>query len=68
MTTHELTLILDEPDHATIQAEFARRQSAPAGRDEHGVIIDQGGSNLSGALVAEIVREVIELRAVCGFD
>jgi hypothetical protein len=59
-----MELILDDADFDAIQGEIARRQMAPAGRwPEGGTILPDGESNLAGALVAEMVRDLGEYRA-----
>lgn len=54
-----ITLVLDELDWDAIQSEFAKRQSR---RDEDGPLLPDGESNLEGAMVAEIVRDLEEYR------
>lgn len=57
--TRTITLVLDDLDYDAVQAEFARRQLC---RDAHGVILPDGESNLSGALVAEMIRDLRDYR------
>jgi hypothetical protein len=58
MATKRLILDLDEDDFAALQEALTRRQ---LWRDQHGVILPDGESNLPGALLAEICRGWIEL-------
>jgi hypothetical protein len=63
--TRTLTLILDELDHITIQKEIAHRQARSRAIDPDGpTILPDGDSNLAGAIVAEIVRDLWEYRAL----
>jgi hypothetical protein len=55
-----ITLTLDEADWNAVQAEFARRQ---AFRDKQGNTLPDGDSNLAGAMVAEVVRDLDEYRS-----
>ncbi len=50
-----IILYCDEDDYAAIQEEFARRQAQ--GRD-----LPDGESCLRGAMVGEIVRDLVEYR------
>ena len=72
-----LTLTLDEPDYATIQAEIARRQLVrwpdgnaspglidPNGPAKSGTIMPDGDSCLAGTLIAEMVRDLDEYRGL----
>ena len=56
-----LVLSLDDEDYNTIQKEIARRQLR---RDTNGVIVPDGSSNLSGAILAECIRDLDEYRAL----
>ena len=60
MASRIITLELDELDWDTIQREFAKRQVRC--RDEHGVILPDGDSDLAGALLAECVRDLEDYR------
>ena len=58
--TRIIQLECDEEDWDTIQTEFARMQSV---RDDKGMYsIPEGDSNLAGAMVAELIRGIIEYR------
>lgn len=61
MAKRTIVLELDQEDFDTIQEEFARHQLC---RDEHGVCLPDGTSNLAGAMVAESIRNLEEYRAV----
>ena len=54
-----ITLECDEEDWDTIQTEFAQRQSY---RDDKGNLLPDGESNLAGAIVAELIRDLNEYR------
>lgn len=55
----KIELDLDEIDAADVNAEFALRQKC---RDAHGQVLPDGESNLAGAMVAEMVRDLREYR------
>lgn len=55
-----ITLELDEDDWNAIQKEIAIRQSR---RDKDGPLLPDGESNMVGAMLAEVVRDLEEYRA-----
>ena len=57
-----ITLIVDEDDAAAVHRAIADYQRAS--RDEHGVILPEGESDLPGAILAEICRGWLELVAL----
>lgn len=57
-----IVLELDEADYDTIQREIAHRQARM--RDAHGTILPDGDSNLAGAILAEVVRDIEEYRSL----
>ncbi len=57
-----IILDLDEQDWDTIQAEFSRRQGGLRMSDGTLVSVPDGESNLAGAMLAEIVRDLNEYR------
>jgi len=63
----KMTLVLDESDYAVIQREITRYQ-----RSHHATlgktIIPDGDSGFSGAIVAELMRELDELRSMFDKD
>jgi hypothetical protein len=60
-----LTLTLDEDDFATLNAEIALRQARSRLVDPAGpTLMPEGDSCLSGALLAEAVRDLQEYREV----
>jgi hypothetical protein len=64
-----IELILDEADHDAVQREFAHRQAASRKVDPHGpTILPDGTSNLAGALVAEMARDLEEYRQIYDRD
>lgn len=63
MKPRTLTLELDEADWDTIQTELARRQAGVRWPDG-GVVLPEGDSNLAGALIAEMIRDLEEYRAM----
>lgn len=60
----QIILDCDATDYADIQKEFALRQQC---RDDRGTLVPDGDSNLSAAMVAEMVRDLEEYRSICGF-
>jgi len=62
MSQQRIELILDEDDAQAVNEEFARRQLC---RDQNGVILPDGKSNLPGSMVAEMARDLNEYRALC---
>jgi hypothetical protein len=61
--TRTITLVLDDLDYDLIQAEFSHRQVRSRTIDPTGeTIVPEGDSNLAGALVAEIVRDLHDYR------
>ena len=60
----QIILVLDEDDWNAIQAEFAERQSFRRDDGQGGTepMLPEGESNLAGAMVGEIVRDLKELR------
>lgn len=56
-----IVLELDEDDWNTIQNEIARQQ---AFRDEDGPMLPDGESNMTGAIIAEAIRNLEEYRAI----
>ena len=65
MKTRTMVLELDEEDFATIQGEIAKRQAASRQiAPNESTIIPDGDSNLAGSLVAEMVRDLDEYRAL----
>ncbi len=54
-----ITLECDEDDWDAIQSELALRQ---ARRDEHGIMLPDGDSNLTAAIIAECVRDLNDYR------
>ncbi len=59
MPYRKMELVLDEDDFRDIQAEITRRQLN--GRDDKGIILPDGESNLAGAVIAEVCRDYREL-------
>ena len=59
MAKRKIILECDDADYDTIQAEFARQQQF---RDKDGTLLPDGDSNLSGAMVAEAIRNLEEYR------
>lgn len=59
MALTEIRLVLDEADAATVEAEFADRK-----RPERMEAMPDGESNDDGAIVAEIIRDLNEYRAM----
>ena len=58
-----MTLILDQLDYDAIQEEIAHRQArSRAICPESPTILPDGESNLAGAIVAEMVRDLREYR------
>jgi hypothetical protein len=61
--TRTITLVLDDLDYDLIQSEFTHRQVRSRTIDPTGeTIVPEGDSNLAGALVAEIVRDLNDYR------
>lgn len=54
-----ITLQLDEDDYRDLQKEFAIRQLR---RDADGINLPDGESNLPGAMIGEIVRDLWDYR------
>jgi hypothetical protein len=63
MSLRRMELILDDDDFDTIQAEITRRQVAHRW-PEGGTILPEGESNLAGAIIAEMVRDLDEYRSL----
>lgn len=61
-TTRTLVLELDDDDYDAIQREIAHRQARM--RDARGTILPDGDSNLAGAIMAEVVRDLDEYRSM----
>lgn len=57
-----IVLELDEADYDTIQREIAHRQSRIRG--VVGTLLPDGDSNLAGAIMAEVVRDLDEYRSM----
>ena len=65
MGLRRIELILDDDDFDAIQREIAHRQARSRWPDaDGGTILPEGESNLAGAIVAEMVRELGEYRAM----
>lgn len=60
--TRQIVLELDAEDFDDIQREIAHRQQRC--RDEEGIVLPDGDGNLAGRIVAEIVRDLWEYRAI----
>ncbi len=58
-----LTLVLDNDDDRAVQAAIAERQRDSRWPDG-GVMLPEGKSNLSGAIIAEICRAYVDYRAL----
>lgn len=63
MSIRRMELVLDDLDYETIQGEITKRQVLdriidPAGES----IVPDGESNLAGAILAEVVRDLQDLR------
>ena len=52
---HKLEIIMDEDDYRDLQKEFARRQA----RSQP---LPEGESDIRGAMIGEIVRDLVEYR------
>lgn len=61
MGLFRIELLLDEPDAAAVNEEFALRQKC---RDADGQVLPDGESNRVGAMVAEMVRDLREYRSM----
>lgn len=59
-TLHRIELILDDDDFRTLQAEIMLRQVQGEGEP----ILPEGDSNLYGAIIAEVIRDLNEYRAI----
>lgn len=65
MPNRRIELILDDLDFDTIQAEITHRQVRSRAIDPTGpTILPDGDSNLAGAILAEVVRDLAEYRAI----
>ena len=64
MAVREILLICDEDDWDAIQAEFARRQAHRMDDGNGGTqpILPDGESNLAGAIVGEMARDLEDYR------
>jgi hypothetical protein len=75
--TRQIILELDEDDYDAIQAEVARRQAVrwPSGNESPGLIdvagppksgpiLPDGESNTVGSILAEVVRDLEDYRAM----
>lgn len=60
--TRQIILEVDYDDFDAIQKEIAHRQQRC--RDEEGVVLPDGDGNLAGRIVAEIVRDLWDYRAI----
>lgn len=58
MAKHKIELIVDDDDYRDIQKEFAERQA----HISQGFDLPEGESDLRGAMVGEIVRDLWEYR------
>jgi len=58
-----MTLELDELDYETIQTEITKRQLQTRWPDG-GTVVPDGNSCLAGALIAEMIRDLDEYRAL----
>ncbi len=65
MCQERMELILDAADARAVHQAFAAMQLC---RDKDGVILADGDSNLAGAMVAEMVRDWLEYRAIFQVD
>lgn len=64
MPNRRIELILDDLDFDTIQAEIAHRQvRSRAIAPDSPTILPDGDSNLAGAIMAEVVRDLNDYRA-----
>lgn len=60
-----IDLILDDDDFDAIQAEITHRQVRSRAIDPDGpTILPDGDSNLAGAILAEVVRDLNDCRAL----
>ncbi len=62
-TLRRIELLCDDMDFDFIQRTFARKQAAHH-RAFGETILPDGESNFAGAMVAELLRELDELRAI----
>lgn len=66
MALRRMELVLDELDYDTIQREIAHRQERSRWEDDGGTIIPEGDSDLAGAIIAEIIRDLDDYRDLSG--
>lgn len=60
-----IELILDDDDFDTIQKEITHRQVRERWDDEQGgTVLPEGDSNLAGAILAEVIRDLDEYRSI----
>lgn len=60
-----MSLVLDDDDFDTIQGEITHRQvRSRAIAPTSPTILPDGDSNLAGALIAEVIRDLNEYRAI----
>ena len=66
----QLILELDEDDWNTIQAEIAARQAVRIsdGAGSTQPLLPEGESNIAGAIIAEVVRDLQEYRDMYDAD
>jgi hypothetical protein len=65
MALRRIELLLDDDDFDTIEAEIARYQARNRWHDdEGGTLLPEGESNLPGAILAELLRELGECREI----
>lgn len=66
MAIRRMELLLDDEDFDAIQAEITRRQMLSRRIDPTGpTLVPEGTSNLAGAILAEVVRDLDEYRDLC---
>lgn len=67
MGLRRIELILDDDDFNAIQAEITHRQMRSRWDDaEGGTVLPEGESNLAGALLAEVIRDLDDHRDLRG--
>lgn len=64
--TRKIVLELDDLDYDCFQAEVARYQATK--RTADGVLLPDGESNLVGAVVCELIRDLLDCRDLHGAD
>ena len=64
--TRKIVLELDNLDYDCFQAEVARYQATK--RTADGVLLPDGESNLVGAVVCELIRDLLDYRDLHGAD